>query len=300
MKLRLIGLAAALLVIPAWGGAAAGAAAATGDAERVLVVVDRGVPAYREAADGLKRGMSEFAVAEETTPAGFGTAAVQTGGVRLVVAVGADARAAVARAKSKAPVISTMISMSDLGGEPLTKPAGSVYLDLDFGQIAQEVGRLFPDKKRLGLILASRKDGPNKAAASRLAQDGFQLTIAVSPNRAALVEAVRELKGKVDLVICLPETGLFDSRTIPLLLRVTLEDQLPVIGYSPSFVRAGAVAGVFPDYGDIGLQTAAMVKRALANPAPSDAGDETPRKVASVTNATVLRLLGWKLSQARP
>lgn len=294
MKLPLLGLAAALLVIPAWGTAAL---AATSGPQRILIVADRAVPAYRDAAEGLKRGLSELGDATEIAPAAVATA-LASGPVRLAVAIGVEARAALTRAKTRIPVISTMISMSDLAGEPLARPVGSIYLDLDFAQIAHEVGRLFPDKKRLGLILPSRKDGPNKATLSRLTQEGFQLTIAASANRAGLVDAVKELKGKVDLVICLPETGLFDSRTIPQLLRVSLEDQLPVIGYSPNFVRAGALAGVFPDYTDIGLQTAAMVKRALAN-AAADAGDETPRKVASITNPTVMRLLGWKLSQAQ-
>ena len=49
---------------------------------------------------------------------------------------------------------------------------------------------------------------------------------------------------------------------------------------------------VFPDYTDIGMQTAAMVTRALAS-SSTDLGEETPRKVASITNPTVMRLLGW-------
>lgn len=293
MKQSSMGLVALLLlpVLPAW--------TANSDSQRILVVVDRAVPAYREAADGLKRGLADLGGAvAETSPAGA-AGALQSAPVRLVVAVGADARSALARTRTALPVISTMISLIDPDGDPLAKPAGSIYLDLDVGQIAHEVSRLFPERKRLGLILNSRKNGPNKIVAARLAQEGFQLTTAISANRAGLVEAFKELKGKADLVLCLPETGLFDSRTIPLLLRVSLEDQLPVIGFSPGFVRAGALAGVFPDYADIGLQTAEMARRALSNPS-ADAGDETPRRVASVTNATVMRLLGWKLTQVHP
>lgn len=268
----------------------------------ILVVADKSVAAYREAAESLKRGLVELGdTVVETTPDAAARALNDgAGGVKLAVAIGADARAALGQAQTKLPVVSAMLSIADLSSEkaPPSKLAGAVYLDLDFAQVAQEVSRLFPAKKRLGLIVNSRTSGPNKQILSRLAKDGFTVQIAVSPNRAGLLEAFREIKNKVDLVVCLPETGLFDSRTIPALLRQSLEEQVPVVGFSPSFVKAGAIAGVFPDYSDIGQQTAEVVRRAMAAPASqTEGGDETPRKVTSITNPTVMRLLGWKQGQ---
>jgi putative tryptophan/tyrosine transport system substrate-binding protein len=281
-----------LLAMPAWS-------AASLENGKILVVADKTVAAYREAAEGIERGLGDYADAATVVTPGNAAAALKAGSVRIAIAVGADARAAIAKANATVPVVSTMLSLRDIATEaaPLPKPAGSVYLDLDVAQIAHEVGRLFPGKKRLGLIVASRQDGPNKIAIERLTKDGFQIAVAVSPSREELTGALRELKAKrVDMVLCLPETGLFDGRTIPTLLKASLEDQLPVVGFSPSFVRAGALVGVFPDYGDIGEQTAGVVRRALTG-AGGDGGDETPRRVTSLTNPTVMRLLGWKRAQ---
>lgn len=284
MRLPLIGILFATL-----------APGANVEVGRIVVVTEKDVEAYRDAVTGLKQGLGDLAGSTtETAPEGVASV-LGKGQVKMVVAIGAEARAAVAKANPKLPVISTMLTLADVSSEPapLAKPAGAVYLDVDFGQVVREVNKLFPSRKRFGVIVTSRKAGPNRFALSKLEKEGFMVHVAVSPNRAGLLGALHELKGKVDMVICLPETGLFDSRTIPSLLRVSLENQLPVVGFSQSFVKAGAVAGVFPDYSDVGQQTAELVRRALTKPS-ADAGEETPRKVMAVANPTVLKLLGWK------
>lgn len=286
MKLSLLG---AVWVMAA-ASASAAAAATPG---RVLVVVDRSVPAYREAADGLLAGLGPVASAAETSPVAAGQALRSGGPVRMAVAIGSDARASLAALAADVPVFTALVSLSEAAElAPVAKSAGSLYLDLDLGQVVHELDRLFPSRRRLGVIVRSRKGGVTKLA-GRLAQEGFQIVLASSPSQNGLLEAFRELKGKADMVLCLSETGLFDSRTIPPLVRLSLEEQLPVVGFSPSFVKAGAVAGVYPDFVALGTQTAEMVKRALESPG-QDAGDETPRRVTSATNPTVLRLLGWK------
>lgn len=284
MRLPLIGILAAML-----------APGANVEGGRIVLVTEKEVEAYRDAVAGLKRGLGDLAGSTtETAPDGVAST-LGKGQVRMVVAIGAEARAAVAKANPNLPVVSTMLTLADISSEPapLAKSAGAVYLDVDFGQVVREINKLFPSRKRFGVIATSRKSGPNRFVLSKLEKEGFTVQVAVSPNRAGLLGALHELKGKVDMVICLPETGLFDSRTIPSLLRVSLENQLPVVGFSQSFVKAGAVAGVFPDYSDVGQQTADLVRRALAKPTV-DAGEETPRKVMAVANPTVLKLLGWK------
>lgn len=265
---------------------------ADGDAGSVLVVADPTVPVYQEALVGLKQGLGQR-IAAEVAP-GKAAGALANIHPRVAVAVGADAVAELAKAKVTVPVVSTMLLLSDVAGlsEPLARPVGSVYLDLEMLQVIAELERLFPNKKRVGLIVGpSRASAPNRAVMQRLEEKGYKLVVVESPQRANLGEALRQLFNRADLLLCLPDSSLFDSKTIPLLLRVALEHKLPVVGYSAAFVRAGAIAGVFPDYVDIGLQTAAMTVKALQS--PGEVGDETPRKIASTTNQTVLRLLGW-------
>ena len=63
-----------------------------------------------------------------------------------------------------------------------------------------------------------------------------------------------------------------------------------MIGFSEGFVRAGATIGFYPDYADIGVQTAEAVKRYLSDQGASKL--EAPRKIRLAVNERVLRILG--------
>jgi ABC-type uncharacterized transport system substrate-binding protein len=70
----------------------------------------------------------------------------------------------------------------------------------------------------------------------------------------------------------------------------SLESRLPLVGFSPAFVRAGAAAGIYPDYRELGRQTAEMARRVLRGEEPGI--DEAPRKIQLAVNQRVARLLG--------
>ncbi|MEO8660392.1 MAG: hypothetical protein ABI693_18125, partial [Bryobacteraceae bacterium] len=100
----------------------------------------------------------------------------------------------------------------------------------------------------------------------------------------------RTLHGRVDFVWCLPDGELFPSAAIPAILLTSIRNELPVIGFSEGFVRAGAAVGFYPDYGDIGTQTAETVKRYLSKEDVAKTID--PRRVRIAVNDRVLRILG--------
>jgi putative ABC transport system substrate-binding protein len=108
--------------------------------------------------------------------------------------------------------------------------------------------------------------------------------------RAMFSEGFAALRGRVDFVWCLPDNNLFPSAAIPPIILASIRNQLPVIGFSEGFVRAGASVGFYPDYADIGVQTAETVKRYLSRQEVSRV--EAPRKVRMAVNDRVLRILG--------
>ena len=107
---------------------------------------------------------------------------------------------------------------------------------------------------------------------------------------ARLLKALAALKGKVDLLLTFPDPDLYNPVTIKPLILNALENRLPVVGFSPAFVRAGAVAGIYPDYRETGRQAAELVLRALHGE-ERVAGDG-PAKVRVAVNERVARLLG--------
>ena len=91
-------------------------------------------------------------------------------------------------------------------------------------------------------------------------------------------------------MLTLPDAVLYNSATVKPLILASLDQRLPVIGFSAAFVRAGAAAGVFADFREAGRQAADAALRYDTSRAQRIV--EQPRKLKLAVNQRVLRLLG--------
>jgi ABC-type uncharacterized transport system substrate-binding protein len=168
--------------------------------------------------------------------------------------------------------------------------AGSVRLDMTLAQILDEVAALFPGKTRLAVICNSAHGCIDPASLAGGRQKGFSVHAAECASAEDLLRTFLSLRGKSDFVIALPDSTLYNSATIKPLILASLENRLPLIGFSAAFVRSGAAMGIYPDFEDIGQQTAEAAQRVLAGQAQSV--HDGPRKHITAVNQRVLRLLG--------
>jgi ABC-type uncharacterized transport system substrate-binding protein len=209
----------------------------------------------------------------------------------LIIAVGNNAMAAASQ--SGAPVIATMIMRSDLAATRPRAPAGAVVLDLEFPDVLAGLGKAFPGKTRAGMI---RTPDSGKLSVAELTAEakaaGLSLRIVDCPFPDKLIQSLLSLRDEVDFVWCPPDGALFNGTTVKPLILASLENQLPVVGFSASFVQAGAAAGIYPDYLEMGVQAGELARKYLAGlPIPAT---EAPRKTRIATNPRISRLLGLR------
>jgi ABC-type uncharacterized transport system substrate-binding protein len=258
----------------------------------VLVISESGVDAYAAALGGLSAVLpaGSFRLVDaggRTFDRDF-TGALEDYEPRVVIAVGSRALALVRAHRPAVPVISAMV-MRGSDSDP-----GIRRVDLDIQLAAQlaAMRSLWPGRARAGLL---RNPAQSRSAAEALEvlarKEGFSLLVVDCDGPQRLLNALAEFKGKVDFVLCLPDSELYNAVTIKPLVMASLEQRLPLVGFSPAFVRAGAAAGIFPDYADVGRQSAEMALR-LVRGDERMAEKESPRKVSVAVNQRVARLLG--------
>lgn len=293
MRRRLIGAAWTVLALaPVSGGDAPGRA----EAGTVMIVTTSAVEAFDEAAEGLRRGLGPGKVSKVDLASKPSDLAARLGGkdVRLLISVGNNALEAAAR-YGTAPILATMVLEADLKTARPRPAAGAVILDLSLADVLSGLSKVFPGKTRAGMI---RNPEVNSRFASVLMLEaraaGISLKIVDCPSPERLLEIFRSLQGQVDFVWCPPDGTLYNGTTVKPLILASLESQLPVAGFSASFVRAGAAAGVYPDYLETGVQAGEMARKYLAGTAALSI--EAPRKVRVAANASVARLLGLRLA----
>jgi len=269
------------------------AALAEPGAGSVVVVAESGVPAYGEAVEGLTGGLgpgvARVVDLRRAGAEGDLRRSLEARETRVVVAVGSRALAELRARRTALPVVATMV----LRG-PQPEGAGQIDLDVPLGAQLAAVRGLLPRAVRAGVIRnPDRSRFSAEALESQGRKLGYTLVVADCDGPGHLLKVVGSLKGKVDFLLCLPDPDLYNAVTIQPLVLAAIEYRLPIVGFSPAFVRAGAAAGVYPDYRALGRQAAEMALRIARG--ESAGGEEGPSRLQVAVNQRVARLLGLDL-----
>lgn len=264
------------------------------DLPRVAVVMGAAAPAYQEAIRAFRATLGQAARLSLHESEGEQAKAsldyLRQTEPNVAVAFGSQAMEALATARLHIPVIATMVLDPDGARESGQKPVSTVSLFVPPATVLSNLRALFPKYRRLGVVFSSLS-GLSGAELQALGQRlGYMLQPILCSGPREVIESFSAFRGQVDMVWCVPDSTLFPPAAVGPMLIASIRSSLAVLGFSESFVRAGAVAGFYPDYADIGAQTAEFTLRLLA-------GQElparvTPRKVRAAINDRVLRVLG--------
>ena len=213
-------------------------------------------------------------------------------------AIGSEAAAHV---KAAIPAASTLTCamMSDPAAAGVFDGRATTVISMDcpHGSQISFISSALPKVRRIGVLY--RSDGPKGKKAvegmrAALPPEWTLEAIAVE-KEASISDAVsRMFSAKVDLVWTYPESSLYDTATIKTLLLESVRQRVPVFGFSPAFVRAGATIGVGTTPADQGRQAAGELK-----PTRGTAGDGddliVPPNMNTYINTAVAEQLGIEL-----
>lgn len=284
----------------AWGWLAAGAwlgvllsAALAGATGKVLVVVSRSADPYLLAARGFQSEFGQtpdvYNMEGDAEKAGKVLGRLSPDSVRLVVAIGTEAGQAVRALDPAIPVVYTMVM------EPLelSRPqVTGVVIKLSIEEQFRRLQKLFPRRKRVGVIYDPRFSSRDIEAARKLASAHDLILMPLAVAKAEEVpEALPKLaRGNVDLIWMLPDRTVATPAAVQALIAHAQREGVPLIGLSMFHVRSGALGALAVDFGDLGGQTARLAKRVLAG--GTLPAWETPRRVVIYINPKVQKQLG--------
>jgi putative ABC transport system substrate-binding protein len=262
----------------------------------VIIATSSAVEAFEEAVKGIQRGLglsAKIVILDLASKSEDIEARLAGKDIRLLITVGNNAFESAAHFGT-APILATMLLRADLARPGLRAPSGVVALDVPLGEIMARMAFVFPGRTRAGLIRNPDASAISQASlASQAKAAGMTLTVLDCTRPEKLLQSFLSLRGQVDFVICPPDGTLFNSTTVRPLILASLENRLPVVGFSESFVRTGAMAAVYPDYFDVGAQTGELAKKYLTG--GGLAPMESPRKLRVAANPRVARLLGLRI-----
>lgn len=221
--------------------------------------------------------------------------------LKLVVTIGVKAARLIAMSQLSTPRLYTLIpiaSAASLNLNETSETASAIYLDQPFLRQLNLIKLISNARQVLGVVFgpattASR--GTLELAAESLGipirQETVNEEIAVGP-------ALRRLLVESDVLLALPDPLVYNQNTIFNILLSSYHNQVPVIGFSASYVKAGAMLAVYSSPSDIGRHIAGTIRQFVMTGANALPGAEFPRYFSIEVNKNVARSLDIDLPTA--
>ncbi len=262
-------------------------------AEPVALVLSERGGAYQEVAQAIRQELRqrveivELADAEEL-------ARVQA---RIVAAIGARACESAAPRSARPPLLCVLLPRSAF--ERAARAAGqgrvvgAVLLDQPLARQLAFIRMALPEARDLGALLG-QESAPIESALSRAAREqGLKLSTARVAQPAELYPALQAMLANSDVLLAVPDSGVFNSSTAQNVLRTAFHARVPLVAFSPAYVKAGALAAVYTTPAQIGRQAGRTLNDFLdGRPLPAA---QSPREFEISVNVYVARALGVRL-----
>lgn len=175
----------------------------------------------------------------------------------LIVAVGM--KSSLLAMSSGIPTLCVLIPKS--GWEKVQKisntktPATAIFLDQPAHRQIELISAALPNVRSIGILYSAVS--PEITEISRVATEK-KLVLHEQQLESSdyLHRNLQTLLQKSDVLLAIPDMQVYNSSTIRNILLETYRGQIPLIGFSPAYVRAGALSAVFSTPEQIATQAA--------------------------------------------
>jgi putative ABC transport system substrate-binding protein len=287
---------ALLAAVAAFAGLLPGAIPArAAPAGEVVVICDREIAPYRALLDAFTKACDctvRVIPPQEAAPEGL-ERRLKAEGVRAVLAVGLQARAAVEGLRDL-PVVLTMVPQVGLWVEAQPNRHG-IEMSLSPRQHLETLRRVFPAAKRVGLVFDPLQAG-DYVHGAKTAAAALNLTLETREiaKPGELSRRLEELRERIDVLWVLPDSTVLQGENLKVLLLASFESRLPLYGFARKYVDLGMIAAAYLDPAALGTQAAGLILRMPT----STAGAAPPRweyarGAQFVLNQKVARKMGF-------
>lgn len=259
----------------------------------VTIVQSEGGGPYGEFSDALRKILGEdgliTAVIDSSQP-------IPSSG--LVIGVGMKAATLTAASNAQA-VLNVFIPktgheklLHDFPRRADTRAFSTIFLDQPLNRQVSLISAILPGKKNVGVLYSSPPEEIVRLR-NELASHGFKLQEQIVSPALPLATSLQEVLQKSDLLLVLPDTEIYNSANIRNILLATYRSNIPLIGISSGYVKAGALCAVVSTPTQIAAQTAFLVRQFIdARTLPAA---QYPQEFEVMVNGQVARSLGLQI-----
>ena len=270
-------------------------------AARVAVVLSDDAAPYQEVYQVIRAYLDDSPHEAARIYVG-GLTADSLGDARLAVAVGVGAADALAALPDRPPVLAILVPRAwylKTARARLTSDTGrsqsAIYLDQPFERQALLIRLALPDVRRVGVLLSAEQSGLVSELEGALRAQRLSLVYATLKEDERLITPLEAVLTEADLLLALPDPLIFNRNTAQSIFLTSYRYRDPVLGYSHSMTRAGALLSLHSSPAQIGRQAAEWISEAMQGGTVRLPPPAYPRYFSVSINDQVARSLGFTL-----
>lgn len=187
----------------------------------------------------------------------------------LVIAAGMKAAINMARARPAA-MLAVLIPKEGYGKlqqdffPPLkagTSAYSAIYLDQPLKRQLDLIEAVLPGTRSIAVLYAAppRELSTLRMMVAARKLDLNERSIGPAAESSGLHEALQQLLLSSDVLLALPDAAIYNTATIRNILLATYRNKVPLIGFSPGYVKAGALCAVYSTPQQIAAQSLGII-----------------------------------------
>jgi putative ABC transport system substrate-binding protein len=231
----------------------------------VAVIKSKDVSQYNQTLDGFKARFGGKAEVKEFNLDAIGeeaiAAQVQAVNPTAIFAIGPAAAKVARTAFPSVPLVYAVVPNPEgigLKGAGVTGVAMSVHPKKHFNLFRALGGSI----KRVGVIYNPQKSQDYVDEGARAAEGhSIQLVAKKASGEQDVPNLLREMIDQIDAFWLIPDSTVVSRNSYKFILQNTLEKGIPLLVFSSDLVKAGALVGLSPDFGDTGDKAAQMLEK---------------------------------------
>jgi ABC-type uncharacterized transport system substrate-binding protein len=239
-------------------------------ADTVVVVTGDVNGGYSETIDVttaelVRLGVKRDEVVRERA-ADFASAAAKRTDVRVYLTFGVEALREVLKANVREPVVAALIPRAAYertvrdAGKRGAAPMAALYLDQPLGRQLDLLRLALPEARRIGVILGPESIAQQAALSAAMRARGLEPVVGMATTAEALFAGIKPALDETDALLAVPDSLVFNNNTVSGVLTAAYRARIPMLAFSPAYVKAGALLSVHSTPAHIGVQAAAMVR----------------------------------------
>lgn len=284
-----------IILLSLWLSALAPSRALAADA--VAFVLSERAGAYAQVAAAIRQELkgsvevSEWLAGEIETPPPIA--------LRAVVAIGTGACRSLSESSVSAPlklcVLLPRIAFESIaeGARGRGRTLSAVLLDQPLMRQMALIRLALPERRRIAVLLGTETESLNRTLTASAAAQGLRLSLGRIGSADELAGTLQRILVDADALLAVPDSVVFNSHTIQNILRTAFKNRVPLIAFSPAYVRAGALIAVYSTPQQIGRQAGRSLHAALSGRAMP--AQQHPQEFEVRINLHVARSLGIDL-----